>query len=676
MTTIGSVEDYDELRGLSAGGFDIVLVRQQKTSAYTIPLSSPPNGGIFVWDENSTETENHGTIIVPKVTRPNGNGRWKRKFEDALSVKWFGAKGDMKEYYNVKDKDIKKHYLGNIVKDSDNLYLTSSDALKGFSDYDKDKIIVIWTDEVHFITSINKFVDDKNVVLADIAPKNMSGAYVAWGTDDTDAIQHAIDVAKETGFTVYLPPGHFIITSTLSYNTYQDMTEVRGIVVPQETTIDSPYSLMKHGLQILGAGSQVSFIHNLIKEGGATIRIDGAYPDLAFSFQQTGLLKDFNITSIGNIPKTIGIDMRATWAYTIQNIHVMKMGSHGIVFHNNYFKSGTSDGDACHALHLDNVFIYLNGGWGIIVDAGLHGLSTGKIYIERCWMEQNQKGGIQWAGQIGVIERCGFYGNGVFPKGTKDPTNSAVILDIPTPVPDAYGILIKNVKGTSDNLLVSGCEIQGNADVQVMVEVGANIKIIQNEFKVDDLSPRYTFPSIDIQVGDGNMGDANTDYLNVIDAEIMKIKLDIANPTPIVLHPTDYDHKIIELSGTGPEVTALSFPLTDGKEWLVVNNSNKGMKYGAEGTDPKTWRSVASYSQKSIHVTKDDWDKLVLAEYFPRTVNACVIEDNRIRVNWKNGWGKYKNPDEAETNKPKHTVVKVNTNAVGTVIGRWWTDQV
>ena len=27
--------------------------------------------------------------------------------------------------------------------------------------------------------------------------------FVAWGTDDTDAIQHAIDVAKETGFTVY-----------------------------------------------------------------------------------------------------------------------------------------------------------------------------------------------------------------------------------------------------------------------------------------------------------------------------------------------------------------------------------------------------------------------------------------------------------------------------------------
>ena len=572
MTTIGSVEDYDELRGLSAGGFDVVLVRQQKASAYSIPLSSPPNGGIFVWDKNADEGDDGGTIIAPVPSSPN-KGRWKRLFDDILSIKWFGAKGDMKEYYRVevrdkikdKDKDFKKHYQGDIKAGTNKFRLTSSDAT-GFTASDYGKTIVIWktgTNEAHFITTINKVVNNNNVELADIAPKDMSGAYVAWGTDDTDAIQHAIDVAKETGLTVVLPPGHFIVTHTLSYNTYQYMTylDLTDAATPLRDDYYSPYSLMKHGLQLHGAGPQASFIHNLIKEGGATIKIDGAYPELAFSFQQTGLLKDFNITSIGNIPQTIGIDMRATWSYTIQNVHVMKMGSDGIIFHNNYFKDGTSDGDACHALHLDNVFVFKNGGWGIIVDASLHGLSTGKIYFERCWIEQNQRGGIQWTGQIGVIERCGFYGNGVFPKGAKDPTNPTVILDIPIPVPDAYGILMKNVKGTSDNLLVTGCEIQGNADVQIMVEVGGNIKIVQNEFKADDLDSRFTFPRIDIQVGDGNIGDE------------------------------------------------------PGKA--------------------------------------------------PRTVNGCVIEDNRIRAKYSKGWDK----------APEHTVVKVNTNAVGTVIGRWWTEQ-
>ena len=41
----------------------------------------------------------------------------------------------------------------------------------------------------------------------------------AWGTDDTDAIQHAIDVAKETGVAIYIPPGHFVVTETLEYVT-------------------------------------------------------------------------------------------------------------------------------------------------------------------------------------------------------------------------------------------------------------------------------------------------------------------------------------------------------------------------------------------------------------------------------------------------------------------------
>ncbi len=56
MTTIGSVEDYDGLRGLSSGSYDVVLVRQQKAS---VPLSSyiHPNGGIFVWDKKCEPKE-------------------------------------------------------------------------------------------------------------------------------------------------------------------------------------------------------------------------------------------------------------------------------------------------------------------------------------------------------------------------------------------------------------------------------------------------------------------------------------------------------------------------------------------------------------------------------------------------------------------------------------------
>jgi hypothetical protein len=111
-----------------------------------------------------------------------------------------------------------------------------------------------------------------------------------------------------------------------------------------------------------------------------------------------------------------------------------------------------------------------------------------------------------------------------------------------------------------------------------MVEVGSNMKIVQNDFKADDLHMKYSFPSIEVQVGDGNM---------------------------------------------------------DG----------------------------------------------------PRTVNACVIEDNHIRTIWNTrklvkvldskGKPKTTRSSWGEENKdmPPHTVVKVNKNAVGTRIGKWWTPQ-
>jgi hypothetical protein len=67
---------------------------------------------VVVWDQYSDEEDVGGTVIAPEGLPPDKpKGRWKRQFEDPLSVKWFGAKGEMKEYYIFKDKDtdFKKH---------------------------------------------------------------------------------------------------------------------------------------------------------------------------------------------------------------------------------------------------------------------------------------------------------------------------------------------------------------------------------------------------------------------------------------------------------------------------------------------------------------------------------------------------------------------------------------
>jgi len=47
--------------------------------------------GLFYWESTSLQNDNDGTII--QVTSV-ATGRWKRNFDDAVNVKWFGAKGD------------------------------------------------------------------------------------------------------------------------------------------------------------------------------------------------------------------------------------------------------------------------------------------------------------------------------------------------------------------------------------------------------------------------------------------------------------------------------------------------------------------------------------------------------------------------------------------------------
>lgn len=48
-------------------------------------------GGLFYWDSASTEADNGGTIIQATGV---ATGRWKRRIDKQVNVRWFGAKGD------------------------------------------------------------------------------------------------------------------------------------------------------------------------------------------------------------------------------------------------------------------------------------------------------------------------------------------------------------------------------------------------------------------------------------------------------------------------------------------------------------------------------------------------------------------------------------------------------
>jgi hypothetical protein len=208
-------------------------------------------GGTFYWDDSFKGTSDGGTTFMSRTVPPPPQGCWRRIFDDFVSIKWFGAKGDM--------SGPSGQYKGTVLKSTNEL--NASQPV--FTEQDVDKVIVLWyadaTIAKPFITAIFTFVNAQRVVLKHVPSIDMKNAFIAWGNDDTNSIKEAMKLAKETGFAVYLPPGHFIVTTTLNYIT--DVLTERD----EGYTPHSPYPLMKHGLQMFGAGVQVSFLHNLIE---------------------------------------------------------------------------------------------------------------------------------------------------------------------------------------------------------------------------------------------------------------------------------------------------------------------------------------------------------------------------------------------------------------------------
>jgi hypothetical protein len=48
-------------------------------------------GGTFYWDQAATTTANGGTVFT---ANEGGTGRWKRIYDGAVNIRWFGARGD------------------------------------------------------------------------------------------------------------------------------------------------------------------------------------------------------------------------------------------------------------------------------------------------------------------------------------------------------------------------------------------------------------------------------------------------------------------------------------------------------------------------------------------------------------------------------------------------------
>lgn len=79
------VDTIDDLRN-ETGKYKYIYV-----TGYHTKDDGAFGSNMFVWDEDSTETDNGGTII--KCTTVT-TGRYKLKYSGAVNVRWFGVKGD------------------------------------------------------------------------------------------------------------------------------------------------------------------------------------------------------------------------------------------------------------------------------------------------------------------------------------------------------------------------------------------------------------------------------------------------------------------------------------------------------------------------------------------------------------------------------------------------------
>lgn len=88
LNAVGRVSTVAALRALTVSDLaegDVVEVQNYASAG-------DRGGGLFYWAASDVQVDNGGTVILP--TGHTGNGRWLRRHDGVVSVKWFGAVGD------------------------------------------------------------------------------------------------------------------------------------------------------------------------------------------------------------------------------------------------------------------------------------------------------------------------------------------------------------------------------------------------------------------------------------------------------------------------------------------------------------------------------------------------------------------------------------------------------
>lgn len=206
--------------------------------------------------------------------------------------------------------------------------------------------------------------------------------------NDTAALQTALNAAYVAGYTLYIPSGTYLISSTLT--------------VPTNTS-----SVFNKGIKIFGDGVENTIIKMTVAD---IVAFDFIQPT-ALKFQIGSSLSDMSID--GSSLLNTGIQMRGQYNISYKNL-LIKNCKYGAAIVNT---RTPGDYDACNHVSFENVRITTCTHWGVITLLVTGNNETSFISfknstIESCGTEAGAiGGGMYWRGQVLQFDSCAFVTN-------------------------------------------------------------------------------------------------------------------------------------------------------------------------------------------------------------------------------------------------------------------------
>lgn len=209
---------------------------------------------------------------------------------------------------------------------------------------------------------------------------DFAGVDPTGASDSTAGLQNAINAAS--GATLYVPPGTYLVTATLTRNTVGNF---------------------QPALRIQGAGMMRTIFKNAIANGP----LFSASGDAAGGFQYGLSFADFSIIASGAPAGSRGIDIRGVWLGTIAGVSISGLTGDAV-----RLTCTVGDPDSSSNIGISRCNLVSNGGWGVNCVSGLGIIAISFLAIEDSLIDLNTAGGINLCALVSTIRRNSISQNG------------------------------------------------------------------------------------------------------------------------------------------------------------------------------------------------------------------------------------------------------------------------